>query len=57
MSRDRGGDDQGWATSFTGDRRLMGDHVDAAWLRVINWAIVALIVGLNLVMIHWALTR
>ena len=42
---------------FTGDRRLMGDHVDAAWLRVINWAIVALIIGLNLVMIHWALTR
>jgi manganese transport protein len=42
---------------FTGDRRLMGDHVDAAWLRVINWAIVALIVGLNLVMIHWAITH
>lgn len=42
---------------FTGDRRLMGDHVDPVWLRVINWTIVTLIVGLNLVMIHWALTQ
>ena len=43
--------------SFTGDRRLMGEHTDRVWLRVVNWTIVALIVALNLVMINWTLTR
>jgi manganese transport protein len=42
---------------FTGDRRLMGEHVDAPWLRVVNWTIVAAIVALNLVTIQWALTN
>ncbi|MBK8446591.1 MAG: Nramp family divalent metal transporter [Micropruina sp.] len=42
---------------FTGDRQLMGVHVDPPWLRVLNWTIVAAIVALNLVMIAWAVSR
>lgn len=41
----------------TGDRRLMGEFVDRAWQRALNWLIVTLIIGLNLVMIWWALSR
>ena len=42
--------------AFTGDRRLMGRHVDAGWVRILNWVIVAAIVVLNGVMIWWSLT-
>ncbi len=40
----------------TGDPDVMGEHVDVGWQRCLNWTIVALIVGLNLVMIWWALS-
>ena len=33
---------------FTSDARLMGDLVNAAWVKRIGWIIVALVVGLNL---------
>ena len=41
---------------FTGDRALMGVHVDPWWLRALNWLIVTLIVGLNTVMIWWTIS-
>ncbi|MFZ1410905.1 MAG: Nramp family divalent metal transporter [Micropruina sp.] len=41
---------------FTGDRSLMGQHVDPVWLRVVNWVIVSTIVALNLVVIWWTLS-
>ncbi|WP_415122066.1 Nramp family divalent metal transporter [Micropruina sp.] len=42
---------------FTGDRRLMGEFVDPLWKRLLNWAIVATIVALNVVMIGWTLSH
>ncbi len=32
---------------FTSDRRLMGEFVNPRWLKVLAWAVAALIVGLN----------
>ena len=40
---------------FTGDRELMGEHVDRGGQRTLNWAIVGAVVLLNVVMIWWAL--
>ncbi|WP_437384967.1 Nramp family divalent metal transporter [Plantibacter flavus] len=36
---------------YTGDRRIMGVHVDAAVTRVLAWVVVALIVALNVALI------
>ena len=33
---------------FTGSRRIMGEFVDPAWVRIAGWAIAACIAGLNL---------
>lgn len=33
---------------FTADRTLMGEHANRAWVRVVGWAIAAVIIGLNL---------
>ena len=41
----------------TGDRSVMGEYVDRPWQRGLNWAIVTLIVALNVVMIWWALSQ
>lgn len=40
-------------TLSTGHRALMGDYVDPVWLRVVNWAVVAAIVSLNLIVVGW----
>lgn len=40
----------------TADPRVMGEYADRKGQRVLNWAIVAVIVALNLVMIWWALS-
>jgi len=33
---------------FTGSRRIMGEFLDPLWVRVLGWAVAALIAGLNL---------
>jgi manganese transport protein len=36
---------------LTGDRRVMGAHVDAWWTRVVAWIVAALIVALNVTLV------
>ena len=33
---------------FTGNRRIMGEFVDPAWVRLSGWMMAAVIAGLNL---------
>jgi manganese transport protein len=40
---------------FTGDRRKMGEFVNARWLQVLAWIVAVLIVGLNVwLLLQWA---